>query len=387
MKLPLIALSLALMTSALAQTSPRAGQEALRRIGSIDRPGRAAAVQVPDVPLMFTGQIFAGEVNGDARVQAAGAHDALVALLAAAGAGLGRVVRLTGYASDEAAVAAAETLISERYAATPVACSIVRTPLTQPGAVVAWEAVATLPPNVGAVTGASAQSAVLPAGGKIFISGQAERGPDLGAAVKATMAGLHRSLADVGLQKSAVVQLKAFIRPFADQAAAQREIAASFDGAAVPPVVFIEWRSELFAEIELVAAAPSLPTKAGETVAHWWLPWLTPSPRYCHVAHVPAKVPLIFVGAIDGGAGDDRAQMKRIFEQLGSTLYDSGSSFRHLVKATYYLGGTPSRTALGEIRGVYFDPTRPPSASALQVAAFARPGRTAEIEMIAVPAN
>jgi hypothetical protein len=40
---------------------------------------------------------------------------------------------------------------------------------------------------------------------------------------------------------------------------------------------------------------------------------------------------------------------------------------------------------LGEIRGVYFDPTRPPSASALQVAAFARPGRTAEIEMIAVP--
>ena len=118
---------------------------------------------------------------------------------------------------------------------------------------------------------------------------------------------------------------------------------------------------------------------------HAWLPWLTPSPRYCHVAHVPAKVPLIFLGAIEGGAGNDRAQMKRVFEQLGSALYDSGSSYRNLVKATYYLGGAPSRTALGEIRGVYFDPTRPPSASALQVGAFARSGRSAEIEMIAVP--
>ena len=38
------------------------------------------------------------------------------------------------------------------------------------------------------------------------------------------MAGLHRSLAHVGLQKSAVVHLKAFIRPFSDHAAARREI-------------------------------------------------------------------------------------------------------------------------------------------------------------------
>jgi enamine deaminase RidA (YjgF/YER057c/UK114 family) len=226
---------------------------------------------------------------------------------------------------------------------------------------------------------------VLPAGGKIFISGQAEKGTDVASAVRLTMAGLHRSLAHVGLKKSDVVQVKAFIRPFADHAAARREVAASFDGGPVPPVVLIEWQSELFAEIELVASAPGMTAKAGETVAHSWLPWLTASPRYCNIAHVPAGVPLIFIGGLDGGTGDDRSQMKTIFERLGSVLFECGSSYRHLAKATYYLGGAPTRALLGDIRGVYFDPTRPPAASALQVAAFGQAGRKAEIEMIAVP--
>jgi enamine deaminase RidA (YjgF/YER057c/UK114 family) len=148
----------------------------------------------------------------------------------------------------------------------------------------------------------------------------------------------------------------------------------------------MEWVSELFAEIEIVAAAKTIVAPPGETVAHSWLPWLTRSPRFCHVAHVPAGTPLIFLGAIDAGAdGEARAQMKAIFERIGSALFDAGSSYRHLAKATYYLHAPPTRALLGEIRGVYFDPARPPSASALQVAAPPRPGRAAAIELIAVP--
>jgi hypothetical protein len=40
---------------------------------------------------------------------------------------------------------------------------------------------------------------------------------------------------------------------------------------------------------------------------------------------------------------------------------------------------------LGEIRGVYFDPTRAPSASALEVRSLGQPGRGTRIDLIAFP--
>ncbi len=386
MKTPLaVCLALAIPLSA-AEADKTPARAEIRRVAARQGVGTADSVTVPDGALLFTGQILPRSTTGDVRAQTESAVGALGQVLASAGADFAQVVRLTAYVADAATIPVVEEWIAERFAATPVAFSLVRTPLAVSAAKLALEAVATTTRESSptAVTRGE-HAAVLPAGGKIFISGQAEKGTYLASAVRLTMAGLHRSLAHVGLRKTDVVQVKAFVRPFADHEAARREIAASFDGAAPPPLVLIEWQSELFAEIELIAAAPGLTAKAGETVAHSWLPWLTASPRYCNVAHVPAGVPLIFVGAIDGGPGDDRAQMKTIFERLGSVLFESGSSFRHLAKATYYLGGVPSRTLLGEIRGVYFDPTRPPAASALQVAAFARPGRTAVIEMIAVP--
>jgi enamine deaminase RidA (YjgF/YER057c/UK114 family) len=79
--------------------------------------------------------------------------------------------------------------------------------------------------------------------------------------------------------------------------------------------------------------------------------------------------------------------MKVIFERIGSTLFDAGSSYRHLAKATYYLVDPPARAALGEIRDVYYDPTRPPAASALEVTSLGHPGRAALIDLIAVPAR
>jgi enamine deaminase RidA (YjgF/YER057c/UK114 family) len=66
-------------------------------------------------------------------------------------------------------------------------------------------------------------------------------------------------------------------------------------------------------------------------------------------------------------------------------LFESGSSYRNLAKATYYLAPGPARLLLGDIRGVYFDPMRPPAASALQVPALGAAGRVIEIDMIAVP--
>lgn len=359
---------------------------ALQRAANPARAGAAFTVRAPDAPFVFTGQIFSRQLGGDVRAESEGALDVLATALRTAGSDLGQVARLTAYAADAEAARAAESALAARFAAMPVALTIVRTPLARAGARVAFEAVAVSSRTEQGVAVLSSETAVLPAGGKMFISGQAVRGADLATASRLTMEGLQRSLAHHGLSPTDVVQVKAFIQPFALHDAATRAIAESFGSGPVPPIVVMEWVSDLPAEIELVASAQPLRVPEGETVAHTWLPWLTKSPRYCHVALVPAGVPLIFVGAIEAESdGDPRAQMKAIFERIGSVLFEAGSSYRNLAKATYYLHAPPTRALLGEIRGVYFDPTRPPAASALQVAAPGRPGRAAAIELIAVP--
>ncbi len=383
--LPLIAIAVISVVSVSSLAAQPKPEPAVRRLPASSADGTAASVQVADGALVWTGQVVAAKFGGAVAAECAGALQALGDVLGRRGSGLAAVVRLTAYVADDATVQAVDALVAKMWAQAPVAREIVRTPLAVNGARVAFEAVAPTTLAANAVEIADG-AAVMPAGAKIFISGQAEKGADVAAAVRATMAGLHRSVAHLGLKKTDIVQVKGFIRPFADHAAAQREVAASFDGGAVPPVVLMEWQSELFAEIEIVLSAKSLPAPVGDRVTYAWLPWLTKSPRYSHVTHVAGGTPLIFVGAVSGvDGGDARGQMKTIFERLGSVLFEAGSSYRNLVKATYYLGDPKTRAVLGDIRGVYFDPTRPPSASALGVAGFGRPGRAASIAMIAAP--
>ena len=385
MKIPLFGLALLAAGSAgLAQ--PDKNDSALQRIAKPNRSGTAWSVRVPDGPLVWTGLVFGADNSGDARTQADSALAALRVTLAAAGADLPGVVRLNAYVGSDAGVAAVEAVVAARFASTPVAFSIVRTPLARVGAVVAFEAVAMTTRPARSVEVVSPLATVMPAGGKLFISGQAAReGTDLVSRVKLTMAGLQRTLTHYGLTKADVVQVKAFIQPFAQHAIAEREIAASFEGGPVPATVLLEWVSDLHTEIELVAWAPKLPAPAGDNIAYSWLPWLTTSPRFSRAAQVPAGTPLIFIGGLDGGEGDPRAQMKTIFERLGSVLFEAGSSYRNLAKATYYLADPRTRALLGDIRGVYFDPARPPAASALDVTSLGHPGRAAVIDMIAVP--
>lgn len=378
-------LPLALVSSALGASSSRPPMSTVERLSKAEPNGTAWSVRVPDGPLAFTAQVTAGAPAGDARAEAVAALHALAGVLARAGSDLARVVRLNAYAADDEAVPAVEAVVAETFATHPVAFTLTRTPLVVPGARIAFDAVA-MSSRSAAVTEVLDRAAVLPAGGKIFISGQVERGTDLASGAAATMAGLYRSLAHLGLGRGDVVQVKVFFRPAADPEPASRAIAASFAGEPVPPVILQEWTSDTWTEIELVAAARSLPARPGETVSHAWLPWLTASPRYCHVAHVMPGVPLIFIGAVDGGDGRDaRTQMKTIFERLGSILFEAGSSYRNLAKATYYLQDATARALLNDIRGVYYDPTRAPAASALGVKSFGRPGRAAMLDMIAVP--
>jgi enamine deaminase RidA (YjgF/YER057c/UK114 family) len=376
-------LALCTVLLAVALSAPA---QSLQRFPKADRSGTALAVRVPDGPLVFTGQIADPQMSPEAGAQARNALAALARELTAAGSDLARVVRLNALVGADADVAAVEAAVAERFAATPVAFTLVRTPHATAGVRVSFEAVATSDASADRVQIRSPQAALLPAGGKIFISGQAEKGADVATATRLTMAGLHRTLTHLGLTKADVVQIKVFLTPHQASAAAAREIAASFDGGPVPPTVLVEWVSTLPVEIELVAAARALPTPAGDRVAYLPLPWLTSSPRYSRVCHVGAGVPLIFVGAINGdGVAGSRDQMKAIFERIGSALFECGSSYRNLIKATYYLGDATARNTLGDIRGVYFDPTRAPAASALESKSLGRPGRAAQIDLVAFP--
>jgi len=376
---------LLLAATLFAAAPTKKSMSTFERLSKNDQSGTAWSVRVPDGPLVFTQQVAAPSPAGDARAEAEGALQALAGVLGGAGSDLTRVVRLNAYVGDDAAVPAVDAAVAAQFAASPVAFTLTRTPLSSPGARVMFEAAATTSRAPGAVERFE-RAAVLPAGGKIFISGQVERGTDLASGCAATMAGLYRSLEHFGLKKSDVVQVKAFFRPVADPSVATRAIAASFGDGALPPIILQEWTSDTWVEIELVASARALPAKAGESITYTWLPWLTPSPRYCNIAHVMPGTPLIFIGEVNGGdTNDPRTQMKTIFERLGSILFEAGSSYRNLAKATYYLKDPTARALLGDIRGVYFDPTRAPAASALGVTSFGRPGRAAMIDMIAVP--
>ncbi|WP_414661816.1 hypothetical protein [Horticoccus sp. 23ND18S-11] len=382
----LLVLLMSSVSTAATATKGPGSAPVVQRIARPAAAGVAASVRVPDGALVFTGQVFPSTLAGDVHAHAASALAATKAAVVAAGGDPARLVRLNAYAPDDAAVAPIEALIAQQFAAVPVAFSFVRTPLAVAGTRVAFEAVAQSSRPAASVEIVTGAGATLPAGGKIFISGQAERGTDLASAVKLTMAGLHRSVAHLGLKKSDIVQVKSFIQPFGDHATAQREIAASFDGGPVPPSVIMEWVSDLYAEIEIVVSARALPSRPEEPVTFSWLPWLTKSPRYCNVAHVAPGTPLIFIGAIDGGdANDPRTQMKVIFERLGSVLFEAGSSYRNMAKATYYLADPTARSLLGDVRGVYYDPARPPAASALNMTGLGYPKRAAMVDMIAVP--
>jgi enamine deaminase RidA (YjgF/YER057c/UK114 family) len=154
----------------------------------------------------------------------------------------------------------------------------------------------------------------------------------------------------------------------------------------MPPLVLLEWTTTQPAEIELIAAAPTLTRPIEDAAAYVSLPGMTTSPVFARLVTDAAGSPMNFISGLDGGQGGTaREQWKRVFDQLGTVLWDSGSSFRHMVKATYYLHDDKARDQMTAIRGVYYDPTRPPSASALDVPQMARPGRLVMLDMIAVP--
>ena len=363
----------------------------------------STAVVVGEVPLLYTAQIL--PVDGEGRVQGndlPGQVEAvfrnLTVVLTAGGTTLDKVVRLNLYAASDDAARAARAAVAARYPgkATP-AVSVVAGKLPHPDALVALDAVATTKRTPAAKTAAYvsgpasgksprlAEGAILPAGPKVYIAGQAEPG-NLREATRKTMASLKATLKHLGMQTSQIAQLKAFVQPMSSAGEARDEISQFFGDEPVPPLVFVEWISTLPIEIELVAGtAQTQPAGQGSVLEFITPPGMQASPLFSRVVRVNHGRTIYLPGLHAPSAVEPESECREVFTALRGMLEAAGSDFRHLVKATYYVSTEQASQQLNAIRPDYYDPQRPPAASKAVVPGVGVAGRALTLDMIAVP--
>jgi enamine deaminase RidA (YjgF/YER057c/UK114 family) len=189
----------------------------------------------------------------------------------------------------------------------------------------------------------------------------------------------------LGLDRSRVVRLKAFMQPMTAESVAlvERAVAEFFGGVDASPLSVVAWKSTLETpiEIEMVASGQG---PVGPPVEYLTPPFLKVSPLYSRVARVGAG-PLIYLSSLHGAPKTTGAvEVESIFDTLGGILAEAGCDMRHLVKATYYVSDDVVSRALNEIRPRYYDPKRPPAASKAFVAGVGVPGKAIVVDMIGV---
>jgi enamine deaminase RidA (YjgF/YER057c/UK114 family) len=396
-RVPVAALCLICATQLLGRLR---AEERPRFIEPRDVEGSSGAVVVPDVPLGHTAQFL--PIDDQGKIVGAGSVPAQVeailvqidaAMQLAAPKEKPIIVKLHVVATDAGVADQVRQALARRFAGPEkAAVTYVTGKLRHPAALVAMDAVFALLPDSGArgvLTKAPKlppAAAILAPGAKLYISGQAEKGKDLAEMTRKTMESLESTLKHADVDLKAVVQVKSFVGPFEAVADAEREIATFFHGKApVPPLVFVEWTTSPSIEIELVASATGSQAPVGETVEFLTPPGMTASPVFSRVARMAAG-PSIYISGLYGTSRNVGAdETRELFGQLGRLLEQSGSDFRHLAKATYYVSTDEASKKLNDIRPELYDPRRPPAASKAPVTGTGRDGRTITLDMIAAP--
>jgi enamine deaminase RidA (YjgF/YER057c/UK114 family) len=375
---------------------------AIERFGKT-REGFAQAVRVAGYPLVFTRQIFpvdaTGKTLGEGEKQAVCKTQAeqlaanLARLLETAQSDWQNLVRLHLYVTQDPA---AETLLQVLRERIPEesrpTLTIVQSPLPVAEAEMALDAVAVSKEDaakvmllrvegIGGEEG-FADAAILPGQGGVFFSGYPEKG-DPAEAVRKSAAGLLEMAQGLGITRAEIVQLKVFAQPVGLAQTVKDHLREVFADQLVPPVVFVEWIASAPVEIEMIAA-PGKSAMEGEKLRFYNPPKVKPSPTFSRVALLGTSEQIYISGLIAREATGGSQEVRDIFVQLEEILKQVGSDMRHLVKATYYVSGQESSSALDKIRPEYFDPARPPAASKATVHGVAMPDRTITVDMICV---
>ena len=364
----------------------------MAQVERIEENGQTLAVLVPEANVIgYTEQVVAASTNSTIEKQIA------EVLRRFELPSYDRVACFNVYvARADDASAARKALFAQIPAGERPATTFVVTPLTEPHARVAIDAVLTAQTTevtqvlkvAGDVDGAPL-TAIAPAGRMLYVSGQAESGGDMTEATRATMQSLLTTLEFFGLSASHVVQVKAFLRPMSEHAVARAAMTELFADELSPPFVFVEWTNDAPIEIELVASIPDGkgPAEKDDTVSYHTPPGMTASPVFSRAAIIE-RGPRIYVSGLYGEPGaSGEAQVRSIFDQLQRTLERCGSDLEHLVKATYYVSDDEASTKLNELRPQFYNPERPPAASKAGVHAVGRTGCGITLDMIAAPSK
>ncbi len=392
---------LAMLAFAVQAASAQETNEPSVRYVPLDAPaGMSQAVVVQGLPLVYTRQLL--PLDGEGKLVGEGSADEqieqvltnLEAVLAAAGSGLDKLVRLNVCALSHQTAGRLRELLSKRTdPAVRPAITIVLTPLAHRKALVAVDAVAVAADNGAAVAllvyevagedNDCADIAILPPGGVVYLSGQPAQGGLARSAVAESLSSLFGTLEQLKLSPAEVVQLKVFLTPATSADAALSEVKRFFPDQLTPPVVFVEWIASAPVEIELVARLP-VTGQPAETVMYYNPPELKPSPAFSRVALVRTGRQVYISGLSARAAGDGEAQARDVFVQLESILAKTGSDMLHLAKATYYVSDDDASRGIDILRPEFFAPQRPPAASKVTVHAVGQPDRTLTIDVIAV---
>jgi enamine deaminase RidA (YjgF/YER057c/UK114 family) len=373
----------------VALTAPCvAAPAALRYIDYDARTGSSAAVVVGDTTLVYTDQFIAADAGADsgsaAAAQLAAIFQRLETTLRRAGTDLDHLVKLDVYVnSDQVASDIRRELALRFNKGHGPATSFVVTALPQPGALVALDAVAAADPIPGEpLVGAK----FLDPGARLYVSGQADRSMNLVEATRKTLEGLVQTLDHCGRSMDDIVELKCFFQPMASAADVRNEVTRFFEAERRVPVSFVEWKAASPPiEIELVARGGPANNDTKEVLEFITPLGMTASPVYSRVAHIN-RGPTIFIGDIASpNSGTLDEQLQTSFNALSKLLVKTGSDFKHLVKATYYVVDDDISKAHNAIRPKFYDAARPPAASKALIAGTGHPGCRYVMDMIAVP--
>ena len=230
---------------------------------------------------------------------------------------------------------------------------------------------------------------VLPTGTRVFISGQAEKGDGtLSSATTQTLKSLNDTLIFLGLNRTNIVQIKSFLTPMKECETVRQSIIRFFEGLSVPPCVYVEWKSSLPIEIELVVDASVVPgLSTGSPVEIRTPPGMSASPVFSRLS-VLRHSTMIFSDSIfpSDPTTNSETQLRSLFSQLKRGLDQTGSDWMHLVKATYYVSDKSLDVAHNLVRPDYYSPRRPPAASKAMVRGVGRPGLGFNSDFIFCPA-
>jgi enamine deaminase RidA (YjgF/YER057c/UK114 family) len=259
------------------------------------------------------------------------------------------------------------------------ALTLVESVIENNGVKVAFDAIAI----AAGVNSSGGRSALLPAGGRIDIAGQAEKADGSTAgATRATLESLEKTLEFLGSDKSKVVLIKAFYKN-TDESSIVRKTVADYFGGNAPPLVLVQWTMPLPIEIEMVAAVGE---KTPVGLRYLTPPGMTTSPVYSRTAIAAGQFDTIYTSGITAPTMNaEISQAKPIFDQLRGVLNETKTDFNHLTKATYYVSNPDANKSLDTIRPTIYDPKRPPTASKAGVTnVIPGEGRGVTIDMIAV---